>query len=256
MPPSAPGPHQRVPAGYCWSVGEAPHPASKPPLLDPLPPLLLPDALPDDEPLPELDPPEPLPELVELPPELLLEPLPPPPPDVLPAPEPDVLPAPEPPPEPDPLAPLAVPSCATAASVSTPATVPPHPADSAPSPAHASAAPSHAATSNLRRATSGLRAVVAGASSRPFAQSRPCHVATSTTLPSASTSDHHCGAKRSPSMRPPAARMPATRSSATSCGTETSTWIRLRGGRWALCWNHMGGAHRRGSSRSASPAAR
>ena len=60
-------------------------------------------------------------------------------------------------------------------------------------------------------------------------QSRPCQVAMSTTLPSASMSDQNDGAWRSPRSLPPAAMIASTRCCAWSWGTETSTWMRLRG---------------------------
>src|SRR5437870_2993791 len=78
----------------------------------------------------------------------------------------------------------------------------------------------------IRARAAGLsptRALVGGASARPGAsalwvasllQSRPIHVATSTSFLSVSASVHHAGANSSLTKRPPAASPAATRASA------------------------------------------
>ncbi len=71
-----------------------------------------------------------------------------------------------------------------------------------------------------------------------YAQLRPIEVATQASLPYASASSHHGGAYFSVTRWLPAAIAAATRASAWSCGTEMSTWMRLRCGRGASnCWN-------------------
>jgi hypothetical protein len=70
----------------------------------------------------------------------------------------------------------------------------------------------------------------------------PIQVARSTSLPSGSASVHHVGANRSLTSVPPAPNAAATRACARSCGTPTSTWIRLRSVRLAsICWTKTGG---------------
>ena len=70
-------------------------------------------------------------------------------------------------------------------------------------------------------------------------------------LPSGSASTQNAGASASDRTSPPAASAAAMRSCASSCGTDTSMWIRLRCGRGAsICWNQTAGPCPRGSVRA------
>ena len=69
-------------------------------------------------------------------------------------------------------------------------------------------------------------------------QSRACQVQMQASLPSGSASTQNAGPRASERSVPPAASAAAIRRAATSCGTVTSTWMRLRCGRGAsICWN-------------------